>query len=206
MSLLRFRPGSGTVAFLGRLRLGYRYFHAHEAATTTYATPFLGSAHVSALAGGYGVVPLDSAIVEVRDSAGRNAATIRLPIERRRFRAEAIEIHRDSVLAVLDRDPRFGPEFGQRLREVYERIPHTELAPSVRRLATIGGLLWVEVFPSPGYRTVEWLVVDPAAQRVRARITLPADLRVLGGDDRRLFVLARDAFDVESVRVYDVQR
>ncbi len=95
----------------------------------------------------------------------------------------------------------------QRLRDVFDDdFPLPERGPSFDEAAVVGGNLWVRAVGSRSDGTRVWYVLDPSQNRVAGRLAIPTDWGVLGGDEDTVLVLRRDAFDVEFLELYRVNR
>jgi hypothetical protein len=178
-------------------------------ARTGYAAPFLGRAHVTTSNGSVVVLPTDSVSLHVIDRDGGHTQHIELPFEPGPFRSNPAIAHRDSVLARMSDEARSQFPFAEdNLRETFgSDFPVPEHAPAFQRMVAVGAeQVWLQAFRHPGDDVTSWYVVDLPQERVVGRIELPHERVVLGGAGTRVFVLERDAFDVEVLRVYEVAR
>jgi hypothetical protein len=204
-SLLAFQPGTRALMLIERRPLAQMYFDLEGQGWTSFSTPFYGSALFAPLAAGIAIIPLDSALVEVRSREGIRIGRIPLPIPRRAFSRDLIERFRDSLLTRSRRDPRMASRTVA-IERVYNSLPLRPHVPAVRRMLAIAGQLWVEQYPLPGDTTLRWWVVSPATLRVLAFLDMPPGLRLLGGNEQGLLLLTRDADDVEVVQLRGIDR
>lgn len=94
---------------------------------------------------------------------------------------------------------RMAMTFGQK---IVSELPHRNSIPAIGAMrVTSDGILWVRKFTKPTASTAVWYLFDPNGLFVRT-VELNASLKVLDAHDGRVLVLAKDQFDVETVRVY----
>ena len=213
--MLLYWPRSDSTVTIDRRPGEYHYlvseqFGGGQSGQTTYAPPFLSTAHFAAGGQHYAVVPLDSAVVEVAEvltNPNVPAYRIPLPIPAWLLSVEVVEHTRDSLLAG-NRSWRYGSaEARDRIRRVFsDDFPLPDHGPAVRRLLAIGDHFWVEPHRQASEEFTQWFVVNPAAGTVVAEVNVPATERVLSGNEHSVVLLARTPEDVEFVRVRGIER
>lgn len=204
VSVLRFQTSPQTMSHLERRSWDQRYFYPQENGSTTYATPFLGSAHV-AVAGRHVVtVPLAGDEVVIRAFNERDSAVVQLPVSRRPFDRTLVNAYRDSLLRLTRQSTVPMPGAEQRIRDVFgPDFPLPRLRPVIESVKTVGDDVWFRTFDGTDSE-ITWYVLSPAAKRLVARLSLPATWRVLGGAGGKVLILKRDADGVESVSVHAI--
>ncbi len=185
-------------------------FGGGQSGQTTYAPPFLSTAHFASSGQHYAVVPLDSALVEVAEVLTTPAVTthrVPLPIPAWSPSLDVVRHTRDSLLA-RNRSSPYGSVWARdRISRVYsEDFPLPEHGPAIRRLLAIGGHFWVEPHRQASEEFTKWFVVDPVAGDVIAEVDVPAAERILSGNELAVVLLARAPDDVEFVRVRGIER
>ncbi len=204
-TLLDFDPGTGRLDVVERKRSGYRYAYIDEGGITGYRLGFFGELQVAATPSAVVTLPLDSAGAHVRPIGGEEFRVVPLPIEPRPFRSEVITSHRDSLLALGNFE--MFPGARERIQRVYtEDLAAPARAPAVARALSLGEEVWIQVAPEPEAEVHRWFVLDPGGPEILARIDLPAELRLLGGDGETVILRAVDELGVESVYARRVQR
>jgi hypothetical protein len=184
----------------------FRYVEPGGGASTGYRTPFLGETLLAVAAGTIVTVPLGAATVELQRPDGAAVASVAIPVTSPPFDRSAIDHYRDSLLALVARD---GPDPRQeaRLKAVFgSTFPLPRDRALVEDIRTVGGAVWMRVFPTGPGRSITWFVLDVARARIVSRVELPRGWRVLGGDDGRVLILKRDGLGVEVVAVHDLVR
>lgn len=177
------------------------YHVVQEGGTTTYSTPFLGSAHFFATAGRHVLVPVGAAHLEVWAPGDATRRRVELPVARRPFDRALIDRHRDSLLRVIN-DP--SSPSADRVRRVFgAEFPVPRDRPVVAGGATVGRTVWLRLVDTGNGATSDWLVLDVPTARLVARVSLPRTTRVVGGDDRRVLLIETDEFGVETLAVRD---
>ena len=206
VALLRVIGTTGRTQHVREFDLRRQVLHVQpRGATTTYSPPFLGSALVSASRGKGVMVPLDSTVLEVLGPASDRTRSVPIPVARRRFDRKLVDAYRDSILATANFE-RF-PNAPAQLRKVYgSDFPAPRFTPPLQRIQSIGSHVWLQAFVLPGDTSAVWYVVDPERARVVARVDLPRDWQLLGGDDHLVLVLRRDEMDVEHVLAHRIER
>jgi hypothetical protein len=206
VSVLRFHASTQTMADLERRAWDQRYFYPQENGSTTYVTPFLGTAHV-AVAGRHSLtVPLAGAEVVIRALDDRDTALIQLPVRRRPFDRSLVNAYRDSLLRLTRQSTVPMPRAEQRIQDVFgPAFPLPRLRPVIESVKTVGDDVWLRTFDRNG-SAVTWYVINPSAKRLVARLSLPASWHLLGGAGGKVLILKRDADGVESVSVHAILR
>ena len=202
--LLFFDSFADESASLGSRLVAYDYAHQIEGGSMTNSVPFLGRAHVVAVAGKWVFAPMEEAVLEIWTSQGRSPERrMALPVERPRYDRAAIRALRDEEASA-----RSGEDAEQVRREfdgVLGELP--PLAPAVHRMVRMGSDVWVQPF-SPGLEgEPEWLVVDVADGTVRATVSVDPDLTLLAGSDEVAVLLGQTAaLEQQFVQVRRVVR
>jgi hypothetical protein len=206
VSVLRFQTSPQATLHLERRAWDQGYFYPQKNGTTTYVTPFLGTAHV-AVAGRHVVtVPLAGAEVVIRAFDDPDVAVIQLPVSRRPFDRTLVNAYRDSLLSRTRQSTVPLPGAAQRIQDVFgPAFPLPRLRPVIESVKTVGDDVWLRTFEGNG-SAVTWYVINPSAKRLVARLSLPASWRLLGGEGGKVLILKRDADGVESVSVHAILR
>jgi hypothetical protein len=178
----------------------YSYHFVQEGATSTYATPFLGRAHLFHVANRLVLVPLTGGAVTLVASDGSRDA-IPLPASLTFARTD-VDRYRDSLLRVA------GPgSASQRIQVVFgPAFPAPSERTPVESGAVVGEQVWLRAIASGSPGRAEYWIVDVPSARLAAKLQLPFGSRVLGGDDRHVLVVETDSLGVESVSVYEQPR
>jgi hypothetical protein len=98
------------------------------------------------------------------------------------------------------------PQFRARLEAMQEELPWPEELPVYARfIADAEENLWVERFSSPSDSLATWTVFDREGILL-GRVQTPGDLRILQIGSDFILGVARDAMDVEQVRVHALEK
>jgi hypothetical protein len=192
----------------------YTYqYRQPEGGTTGYGTPFLGQGLLAGVAGRIVHIPLGGNIVEVLNAEGVVLGRVTLPVTRPEFDRRTIDLYRESLLmqvrkgATKDSDPATVQRNIDRINAVFgEQFPVPQRISAVEEIVVAGGVAWLRAFAVSADTLATWFVVDPGAMRVVATARMPNSWRVLGGTRNELFVLRRDADEVEYVAVQRIRR
>jgi 6-bladed beta-propeller len=85
-----------------------------------------------------------------------------------------------------------------------DEMPYPRTFPTYRRLLTDPkGRIWLEIYPTPGEQSSDWVVLDPPAKRASS-ITLPPRFQLQAVGVSMLCGVLRDADDLETVRCFGV--
>ena len=212
--MLLYWPRTDSTVTIERWPGQYHYlvteqFGVGQSGQTTYAPPFLSTAHFAAGRQHFAVVPLDSGVVEVAEvrTPTMLAYRIPLPIPTWFLSVDVVRHTRDSLLARNRSSPYGSAEARDRIGRVYgEDFPLPNHGPAIRRLLAIGDHFWVEPHRQASEDFTQWFVVNPAAGTVVAEVDVPAAETVLSGNEHSVVLLTRTPEDVEFVRVRGIER
>jgi hypothetical protein len=192
-------------------RLWSREFVAHrQGGSTSYRVPFLGQSYVLVSGGNLVTVPLDSTFVRITDFAeGSDGRVVPLGLTNEPFDPSVIAAHRDSLLQSLDRESargvRFGPGIPAGIREVFgDDFPIPEFAPLFSEAQSVAHQVWLRSTGRESGDDALWTVVDVEAGEVLGTVAIPKGWQVLGGGNRSVLILQRDALDQQHVAIYEM--
>lgn len=205
VNLYRYDLGTRQLNKLDILAWSYAFIYVQDGGVTSYATPFLGSANVAAGGARIAQSGLTGARINILDSSGAVETSVALPEVTRRFDPAMVTRYRDSLLAV-------SRAMGDRSQRTTERIgavfgktfPSPEQVSTVQKMRTVGNEVWIRVFGAGAGGMSRWYVLLPAQGRLVARVALPGDWDVLGGESGKVLILRRDDLGVETVGLFEV--
>ncbi len=171
--------------------------------STQFRMGFLGSAHIAGKAGSWFFVPIDSAVVEIRDATEEADPTkMRLPMESGPYSVRKLREARDGLISISS------SSHANRLRQVYDDVERNlpPRTPPARRVLMLGENLWVERFESRTDGGSVWLVIDPSERKVLATAAIGPGITLLGGNGSVAAVLTRTELGEEVVSVRSILR
>ena len=192
---------------LGTQPWSYSYFYAETDAkggsgSASYGTPFLGSSLVASAAGKTLLLVFGESRVRVRRADGTQGG-VALPIVPVAG-AERAKAYADAMIASV-KDP--DPDWVRKFRLMFgANFPAVERQAVAQRASTVGGSVWFQEFRKPKDALATWWIVDARREALVGRLTLPATLTVLGGNDQLVLVLQTDADGVQSVVGFDMPK
>lgn len=129
------------------------------------------------------------------DASGASVARVRALPVRPRVTSEDAAAWTESRLAGASSDRRAS------LEEAYAQVPFPERHPALEGLhVDRAGRTWIGEALPPGRDVRRWLVLDPGGEPL-ARVSLPAEVRILDVTDEEIVVVGQDDLDVEELRV-----
>ena len=205
VNLYRYSLGTRQLNKLNVLAWSYSFIYVQDGGSTGYLTPFLGNANVAAGGARIAQSELTGARINILNSSGAVEMSVALPEAARTFDPAMVIRYRDSLLATARAIGDHSQRTAERIGAVFsETFPIPEHIPTIQRMRTVGNEVWIRVFGAGAGGMSRWYVLLPAQGRLVARVALPGDWDVLGGESGKVLILRRDDLGVETVGLFEI--
>jgi len=198
-----FRHGANGdfIATLGESPGGERFLELADGMVVNWAVPFQRTMRMAVsgdrVFAGDGTAP--NVVALQRDRGG--SGTIRLNPGSLTVTAADVAAYRQEQ---LDRAP--SAAYRTRLETSFSKAPTPTSMPAFAELRIdADGALWVQEYQRPGAETIRWRVVTAEGAPI-ASINVPSRFAITDIRGNRIAGIWRDENDVETVRVYQLQR